>query len=80
MLARLARWSWAPDALRLIDESPAVRAADLASRAGMETSRFKANVRRLKSLGLTESLEVGYRISPRGRTVLEQLEGRPRST
>jgi hypothetical protein len=27
---------------------------------------FKLNVRKLKALGLTESLEIGYRLSPRG--------------
>jgi hypothetical protein len=27
-------------------------------------------VRKLKALGLTESLEVGYRLSPRGRAYL----------
>jgi hypothetical protein len=27
----------------------------------------------LKRLGLTESLDVGYRLSPRGRTVLARL-------
>jgi hypothetical protein len=32
---------------------------------------FKRDVRRLKELGLTESLEVGYRLSPRGRAFLE---------
>jgi hypothetical protein len=34
---------------------------------GRETALFKADVRKLKELGLTESLEVGYRLSPRGR-------------
>lgn len=29
-------------------------------------------VRQLKELGLTESLEVGYRLSPRGRALLRQ--------
>ena len=47
-----------------------VRAPDLAERVGRETPRFKADVRRLKALGLTESLEVGYRLSPRGRALL----------
>jgi hypothetical protein len=73
---RLSRWSWATRALHLIDSSPSVRAGDLAARMGMETSRFKANVRRLKGLGLTESLEVGYRLSPRGESVLEHIERR----
>ena len=33
---------------------------------------FKVNVRKLKGLGLAESLEVGYRLSPRGRALLEE--------
>ena len=37
---------------------------------------FKADVRKLKELGLTESLTVGYRLSPRGRAVLDDLEAR----
>jgi hypothetical protein len=44
----------------------------------METGRFKAHVRRLKALGLTESLDIGYRLSPRGVVVLERLESRAR--
>jgi hypothetical protein len=39
----------------------------------MEKAPFKANVRKLKGLGLTESLEIGYRLSPRGRAVLRHL-------
>ncbi|HEY7447932.1 MAG TPA: hypothetical protein VH702_07265 [Vicinamibacterales bacterium] len=34
---------------------------------------FKRDVRKLKALGLTESLEIGYRISARGRAVLQHL-------
>ncbi len=34
---------------------------------------FKVDVRKLKELGLTESLEVGYRLSPRGGAVLDRL-------
>lgn len=74
IVRRLARWRWAPGALRLIRDHAAVRAGDLAPRLGMETTRFKAYVRRLKGLGLTESLEIGYRLSPRGRAVLARLE------
>jgi len=61
-------WAWA--VLELIDRRPATRAADLAADLGRERLPFKADVRRLKELGLTESLEVGYRLSPRGRAVL----------
>lgn len=65
------RGPWTREILRLIADNPGTRAADLAARLGRETPRFKADVRSLKTLGLTESLEVGYRISPRGRRVLE---------
>ena len=37
---------------------------------GRETLPFKRDVRKLKELGLTRSLEVGYEISPRGRAYL----------
>ena len=50
--------------------APATRAPDLAASLGRETAPFKADVRKLKELGLTESLLVGYRLSPRGRAYL----------
>jgi hypothetical protein len=67
----LDRNDWAVPYLRLIEESPGTVSTDLAARAGVERLVFKERVRRLKALGLTESLEVGYTISPRGRTVLD---------
>jgi hypothetical protein len=45
-------------------------AADIAASIGREKLPFKADVRKLKELGLTESLDVGYRLSPRGRAFL----------
>jgi hypothetical protein len=70
--ARLARMPWALDYLRAIAERPEVRAADLADELGRDDLRaFKADVRKLKALGLTESLERGYRLSPRGRAYLD---------
>jgi hypothetical protein len=54
-----------------------VRAGDLAPTQGQEKLTFKRDVRKLKELGLTESLEVGYRLSARGRTVLTHLEEQP---
>ena len=57
--------------LRLIAEHPGVRAGDLADHRGQERLAFKADVRKLKALGLTESLDVGYRLSPRGRAWLD---------
>jgi hypothetical protein len=46
--------------------------ATLAKRVGQERDHFKQNVRKLKELGLTESLEIGYRLSPGGRAYLQQ--------
>ena len=72
--ARLARLDaasrhgpWTARVLELIARRPATRAPDLAAELGRETAPFKADVRKLKELGLTESLERGYRLSPRGR-------------
>jgi hypothetical protein len=81
VVARLARFDrasrrgpWTVRVLRLIAERPGVRAADLAAGERRETVPFKADVRKLKELGLTESLEVGYRLSPRGRAILARLD------
>ena len=67
---------WTRDVLWLIEDNEGVRAGDLAPAVSMETQRFKTNVRRLKSLGLTQSLGTGYRVSPRGLAFLE-AEGQP---
>jgi hypothetical protein len=69
----LERNDWAVAYLRLIDVSPGTVSTELAARAGIDRPVFKQRVRRLKSLGLTESLEVGYRLSPRGKSVLAGL-------
>ncbi len=61
---------WTRETLRIIDHSPAVRAPDLAAELGRETAEFKRDVRKLKERGLTQSLDVGYRLSPRGAAVL----------
>lgn len=65
---------WTSATLNLIARNPGKRAPDLAERLGMETKRFKANVRKLKELGITESLKVGYRLSPRGKVVFDRLK------
>jgi hypothetical protein len=79
-LARLdaagPRGPWTAQVLGLISEQPARRAPDLAQQLGRETAPFKRDVRKLKELGLTESLEVGYRLSPRGRAYLAYSRGR----
>ncbi|MBM9467904.1 ASCH domain-containing protein [Nakamurella leprariae] len=65
------RGPWTRTVLALIADQPEVRAPDLAAGLGRDTVTFKRDVRKLKELGLTESLAVGYRISPRGRAVLD---------
>jgi hypothetical protein len=73
---QLDRWDaargapWTRQVLALIADRPAVRAPDLAASLGRETLPFKRDVRKLKELGLTRSLEVGYEISHRGRAYL----------
>jgi hypothetical protein len=64
-------WTWR--VLELIRDQPAVRAGDICKVVGMERLPFKANVRKLKALGLTESLEIGYRLSPRGEALLARV-------
>jgi hypothetical protein len=61
---------WTRRVLELIRSHPGTRAPDLAVTLGRETKAFKTDVRKLKALGLTESLPVGYRVSPRGAAFL----------
>ena len=67
---------WTGATLRLIGENPGMRAEDLARLVGREKTPFKLDVRKLKELGLTESLTTGYRLSPRGESVLKRNQGR----
>jgi hypothetical protein len=73
-LARMDRTAmrgpWTEEALDIIRRRPAVRAGDLADELGRDMLAFKVDVRKLKNLGLTLSLEKGYRLSPRGETYL----------
>lgn len=62
---------WTRATLAIIDRSPGVRAPELAAELGRETLAWKADVRKLKEKGLTESLAIGYRLSPRGEAVLD---------
>lgn len=73
---RTAGSPWTQAILTLIAAHPGRRAADLAAQCSMDTPRFKRRVRQLKDLGLTESLEVGYRLSPRGIRALDHLSPR----
>jgi hypothetical protein len=65
---------WTRQALELIDRNPAVVSTVLAAEMGLDRPVFKIDIRKLKESGLTESLEVGYRLSPRGKRILEHLQ------
>jgi hypothetical protein len=64
------RGAWTRRTLELIRDHPEERAVDLSARMGAERDPFKVDVRKLKNLGLTLSLERGYRLSPRGERYL----------
>ena len=66
---------WTRATLDLIDLNPGRRAPELAEQVGRETASFKRDVRKLKEKGLTQSLDIGYRLSPRGMAVVDH--GRP---
>jgi len=83
--ARLARFDkaskdgpWTHQYLELIRDNPEVRAVDIAESIGLVKKPFKLRVRKLKELGLTESLEKGYRLSPRGQSFLQRRSARQR--
>ena len=67
-LERMGPWTY--EVLQAIADNPGLRAPDIAASFGRETLPFKRDVRKLKELGLTESLETGYRLSPRGQLTL----------
>lgn len=67
---RSNRGPWAWRTLCLINKQSGIRAARLAAQIGWETQHFKSNVRKLKQLGLTMSLETGYQLSQRGKDLL----------
>ena len=64
---------WTREVLALIAANPRVPASRLAAKAGRDTQPFKADVRKLKRLGLTLSFEIGYELSPRGRALVEKV-------
>lgn len=72
---RAAENAWTRSTLRQIQRLPGVVSTELAAEAGQERAAYKLRVRRLKALGLTESLERGYRLSPRGQAYLDAIGG-----
>jgi biotin operon repressor len=86
--ARLARLDaasthgpWTAAVLAQIADRSAVVSTALADSMGQPRQDLKRRVRRLKELGLTISLDVGYKLSPRGEAYLTAVraKGRPPS-
>jgi hypothetical protein len=82
LTARLARMDrsgsrgpWTGAVLTQIADHPGIVSTELAEALGWERQDFKLHVRRLKDLGLTISLTVGYELSPRGAAYLSHLRG-----
>ncbi len=67
------RGNWTQTYLQMIHDQPNTHAGILAAQLGLDIPHFKPWVRKLKALGLTESLRPGYRLSPRGQKVLKAL-------
>ena len=77
-LKKLGKWTG--KTLAIIDAQPRIAASKLAKQLRRETLPFKEDVRKLKKLGLTQSFEVGYEISPRGRAYLEATMAKAKKT
>lgn len=72
-LDRSGERPWTLAVLQFIADHDGTAAREIGAAFGVEKDVLKRNIRKLKELGLTESLEVGYRLSPRGRAVLGSL-------
>lgn len=64
---------WTAQALRLISERDGRTAGEIAEYLGIKRPTLKRKVRQLKELGLTESLQSGYRLTARGRFIEKQM-------
>ena len=63
---------WTLAVLRWIERHPGTRAADLAAALDRDKDTLKRDVRKLKALGLTASLETGYTLTPLGAAVVRR--------
>lgn len=70
------RGPWTQSYLQVIHDMPQTYSGLLANYLGLSIPEFKPWVRKLKALGLTESLQRGYKLSPRGELVLKSMRDR----
>ncbi|ASW73236.1 hypothetical protein IQ37_09135 [Chryseobacterium piperi] len=75
-LERLDQFSksgpWTKSVLYAINENPNFHAIGIADLTGFEKEWLKLNIRKLKNLGLTISLQIGYELSPLGKEYLKK--------
>jgi hypothetical protein len=64
---------WTREILEWIRDNPRVVSKELAALRDVELLPMKADIRKLKALGLTISHDVGYELSPRGAAYLAWL-------
>lgn len=64
---------WTRQILEWIEANPGVISTELAELLNRELLPMKSDIRRLKALGLTISLRVGYELAPRGKAYLRAL-------
>lgn len=64
---------WTREILEWIRDNPRVVSKELAALRGVDLLPMKADIRKLKALGLTISHDVGYELSPRGAAYLAWL-------
>jgi len=72
MDARSSHGPWTWDTLREIGANPGLVSTFLAENLNRERFEVKADIRKLKALGLTISLLSGYELSPRGQALLDR--------
>lgn len=66
---------WTTQILSWIHDHPGVISTELATLPGRDLAPLKTDIRKLKALGLTISLRVGYQLSPRGEAYLATRDG-----
>jgi len=75
--SRSRNGAWTLRVLQAIDARPGEPARRIADATGFDKEWLKLQIRKLKDLGLTESLPEGYRLSPRGRSYLLSHRSNP---
>jgi hypothetical protein len=76
-----AKRRWTQKTMELIAQNPKVAASQLAIKLKRDKVELKEDIRKLKRLGLTESYEVGYDLSPRGKAFFRaKKKAKPRGT